>query len=121
MFSQHASHTPTRTQRSSVQIPAPGVLDVVCQVLGSERRIVFEGSIQNLSRSGASLVAARLPARDATLVLIIQRPCAGPPYRRTAKLIHARPHRQREWLIACEFTEMLSEEEVHDLLSVCPW
>jgi len=60
-------------------------------------------------------------ARDATLVLIIQRPCAGPPYRRTAKLIHARPHRQREWLIACEFTEMLSEEEVHDLLSVCPW
>lgn len=121
MRSQQCSHTPERAHGLCIQklesTPIP--LDVVCEVLRAGRRIVFEGSIQYLSRSGASLVASRLPARDAKLVLTFRRPCGDTLCRRTAKLIHGRPHRQREWLIACEFTEVLSEEDVHDLLIVC--
>jgi hypothetical protein len=120
MFSQHASHR----HRPSLQIRESAAtsvgLDVVCQVQGPGRKIVFEGSIQHLARSGASLIVSRLPARGAELVLIIQRPHSGAPYRRTARLIHARAHRQREWLIACQFTELLSEEEIKDLQGVTP-
>src|SRR5438132_8461114 len=92
-------------------------LAVICTPIKRNEEGVWEGRVVDVSRGGIRLVVPRRFEAGAILQLRVARLTGGaatPPL--LARVAHARPHGEGEWLLGCHLAQELGDDALNALL-----
>jgi hypothetical protein len=88
-----------------------------CGPLGDGLRPLWSAEIRDVSQGGLSLLALRPFQPGTILVVHVEGEDAETFSRFVVRVVHARPHRRRGWLVGCSFARPVSEAEIDALRS----
>lgn len=111
--------TSLRTERRAA-VRYPSEQDMTCQPATcfskNEVGTTWLGTVRDISLTGIGFTTSREFAPGRILILELSDAAKGIALRLPARVVHATPKRKNRWMIGCEFTSPISEEQLQRLL-----
>jgi hypothetical protein len=108
--------TPTAAAERRAAVRYPCEVEASCQDLTSSETELWSARVRDISTSGVGLLSTRRFDPGTALRVEMQSEDQAFAYTLMARVIHAVPHSDTEWLLGCAFARSLTESEVRNLL-----
>jgi hypothetical protein len=107
---------PTAAAERRAAVRYPCEVEASCQDVTSSENELWSTRVRDISTSGIGLLSSRRFDPGTALRVEMQSEDQTFGYTLMARVVHAVPHSDTEWLLGCAFTRSLTEAEVRNLL-----
>ena len=91
-----------------------------CQSLSLQREMSWEAVVRDISSSGIGLLLPRRFEAGTLLTIELTETAEGKKHLLIARVVHATPQPEGNWLVGCTLASSLAEDEVQLLLGNTP-